>query len=75
MTKTAKNRNTAKKIRNHRNITLIASNSDSLMTSDHLNLIRGKIDQATFDRKLVAEKQKFQKNLESKEAASRWRTT
>ena len=36
------------------------------MTSDHTNLIRGKIDQATFDRKFVAEKQKFQKNLESK---------
>ena len=36
------------------------------MTSDHSKLIRGTIDQATFDRKLVAEKQKFQKNLESK---------
>ena len=36
------------------------------MTSDHLNLVRGKIDQATFDRKFVAEKEKFQKNLESK---------
>ena len=36
------------------------------MTSDHTNLIRGKIDQGTFDRKFAAEKQKFQINLGSK---------
>lgn len=49
-----------------RNITLIASNIDSLMTADHTKLLRGNLDQGTFDKKFLAERQKFKTNLKNK---------
>ena len=35
------------------------------MTSDHLKLIRGQIDQGTFNKNFIKEKQKFRNNLDN----------
>ena len=45
---------------------MIVSNIDSRMTSDYFKLVRGEIDQGTFDKKILLEKQSFRQNLERK---------
>ena len=42
------------------------SNIDSLMAAEHMDLLKGRMGQETFDKRLEAQKQKFITTLGSK---------
>ena len=49
-----------------RNVTVIVSNTDSLMAADQMNLIRRKLTRESFDNKFATYRENFKTNLESK---------
>ena len=49
-----------------RNTALVVSNIDGLMAAEHMDFIKGRMDQQTFDKRLQTQKQKFIITLESK---------
>ena len=49
-----------------RNVTVIVSNTDSLMASDQMNLIRGNLTRESFDSKFATYRENFKTNLVSK---------
>ena len=53
-------------VHNKRNTALVVSNIDSLMAAEHMDFLKGRMDQETFEKRLETQKQKFIATLQSK---------
>ena len=49
-----------------RNVTLVVSNTDSLMTPEQMDLMQGQMTQELFDRRFTQHRQKFMDSLKNK---------
>jgi len=53
-------------VHNKRNTALVVSNIDSLLAAEHMDFLKGRMDQETFEKRLETQKQKFITTLQSK---------
>ena len=49
-----------------RNVTLVVSNTDSLMAPEQMDLMQGRMAEESFNRRFATHRQDFQDNLENK---------